>query len=400
MLITVYKVNAMCTFSCEKVHMAKVSEALGCTKKHFMVYGVGKNLQEDQVMRYLVILFFLTCLPAMGFGASRPSQQRAISPRKHAVTYTFSGGRFGDNLISYLHAKWISYHYGIPLLYKPFPYSDELMLHYVEKSHKTFQHRYKKSISIKKEKDLHIKARHAPTLFVLTYFPESAWERKHSRNGTKNGTEHWHYLPTNWEDPGFRKILKKVIYPVNTREKYTLPADCITVALHIRRGGGMDTEHTFRHAPLKFPQDNFYIAQLRWLAKFFAPQKLYVHIFTDDDNPGKMQEVYEKALKGLPIEFNSRKEGNKHNVNVLEDFFALTQFDCSIHGESNFPVTAGKICDYLVEIEPTKCHWRKNTLIIDEVLRCVRKKQLKKYLSQESIREILRKYKQQIHVIP
>src|SRR5665213_983093 len=45
-----------------------------------------------------------------------------------AVTYEFSGGRLGDNLLSYLHAKWISYRHQIPLLYKPFKYSDKLML--------------------------------------------------------------------------------------------------------------------------------------------------------------------------------------------------------------------------------------------------------------------------------
>ena len=49
-----------------------------------------------------------------------------------AVTYDFSGGRFGDNLVSYCHAKWISYKYNIPLLYKPFDYSDQLMMDVLE----------------------------------------------------------------------------------------------------------------------------------------------------------------------------------------------------------------------------------------------------------------------------
>src|SRR5579862_7273227 len=49
-----------------------------------------------------------------------------------AVTYEFTGGRLGDNLLSYLHAKWISHTRQIPLLYKPFPYSSELCLHDIE----------------------------------------------------------------------------------------------------------------------------------------------------------------------------------------------------------------------------------------------------------------------------
>ena len=48
---------------------------------------------------------------------------------RSAVTYTLSGGRLGDNLLSYCHAKWISFYYDIPLLYYPFAYSDQLMLH-------------------------------------------------------------------------------------------------------------------------------------------------------------------------------------------------------------------------------------------------------------------------------
>ena len=44
------------------------------------------------------------------------------------ITYEFFGGRFGDCLLSYLHAKWLSYKYQLPLLYKPFKYSSDLCL--------------------------------------------------------------------------------------------------------------------------------------------------------------------------------------------------------------------------------------------------------------------------------
>ena len=46
-----------------------------------------------------------------------------------AVTYDVSPGRFGDQMLCYLHAKWISYRYGFPLLYKPFLHSDAFALH-------------------------------------------------------------------------------------------------------------------------------------------------------------------------------------------------------------------------------------------------------------------------------
>src|SRR5438105_15457461 len=47
----------------------------------------------------------------------------------NAITWQANGGRFGDNLLSYARAKWLSYKYNIPVLYQPFPYADELLLH-------------------------------------------------------------------------------------------------------------------------------------------------------------------------------------------------------------------------------------------------------------------------------
>src|SRR5579863_5779102 len=46
-----------------------------------------------------------------------------------AITWEPNGGRFGDNLLSYSRAKWLSYQFNIPVLYLPFKYSDQLMLH-------------------------------------------------------------------------------------------------------------------------------------------------------------------------------------------------------------------------------------------------------------------------------
>ena len=56
-------------------------------------------------------------------------------PYINHVSYRLSGGRFGDNLLAYMHAKWVSYRYEIPLVYHDFPYAKELMLEeYEEKA--------------------------------------------------------------------------------------------------------------------------------------------------------------------------------------------------------------------------------------------------------------------------
>ena len=62
------------------------------------------------MMRFLLALLFAMTLHA-----------------EEVITYELSDGRFGDNLLSYLHAKWISHEKKIPLLYKPFTFSNELI---------------------------------------------------------------------------------------------------------------------------------------------------------------------------------------------------------------------------------------------------------------------------------
>ena len=111
-----------------------------------------------------------------------------------AVTYTFSGGRFGDNLLSYLHAKWIAYQYQIPLLYRPFNYSqylvlDDRELKYVASSAQLY-----------------------PRLYTSPYFPEDPHEYK---NGLDANGVPWSGFEVNWKDPGFRKVVKEMIAPKN-----------------------------------------------------------------------------------------------------------------------------------------------------------------------------------------
>jgi len=45
-----------------------------------------------------------------------------------AITYFWCGGRFGDKIISYTTAKWISFKFNIPLFIKSFRYSSMLRL--------------------------------------------------------------------------------------------------------------------------------------------------------------------------------------------------------------------------------------------------------------------------------
>src|SRR3990167_8744756 len=98
----------------------------------------------------------------------------------HAITYEFSGGRFGDNLLSYLHAKWIAYQTDIQLFYKPFKYSNYLKLHENEPlfTFTTTRGKIKKTLKRFPE----IKKSSFSYLYTCPYFPENPKEIR-DRNG-------------------------------------------------------------------------------------------------------------------------------------------------------------------------------------------------------------------------
>jgi hypothetical protein len=268
-----------------------------------------------------------------------------------AVTYEVSSGRFGDNLLCYIHAKWIAYTYGIPLLYKPFVYSDQLRLdtseiHYTPEKEKCYT------------KVEWIKGRGTPlsvdssssTLYVVPYFPDSAWEQQHciSFAGGK-----WDYFCVDWEDQAFIQELNRCITPKQELECVELPSDRITVAAHVRRGGNHDTSSTFQGFPLKFLPDEFFIEAIRNLYTYFK-EPLYVHLFTDDNNPLELLEYYRSALFEYDIQWGCREMGNSDTSYVIEDFFAMKQFDCLIHSESNYSYLVSKLGTYLTSLYPAQ----------------------------------------------
>lgn len=263
-----------------------------------------------------------------------------------AVTYTFSGGRFGDNILSYAHAKWISHLHGIPVLYQPFPYSDQLVLHDIEPLYQSdaLDH-FQETVTLGYDKEVDTE-NGLSTLYVLPYFGESSHER--SLNPS------WPFVQINWQDPDFRVMLKETIQPKNSLPKWELPTDRVTVAMHVRRGGGFDSPDAQKLEPLRFPPDVFYIEQLKYIYQHLGQTPLYIFLFTDDAEPQEIVKRYQDALEGCDITFDYRTAGNSHNANVLEDCFAMAQFDCLIRPQSNYSRVASLIGDFIIEIYPTE----------------------------------------------
>lgn len=282
-----------------------------------------------------------------------------------AVTYSFSGGRFGDNLVAYCHAKWVSYKYGVPLLYKQFPYSDQLCMHKNEKHYNSNFQKYSKNISIDKLKRLHIN-KDVGILYNVPYFPESHFQLTFP--------QYSFYFPINWEDQGFIKELRESIKPLNQLNyEINIPKNHISIAVHVRKGTGFDIssiaefEFLSLHNPLSCPPDSYYIEQIKKLAEIFNNKSLYVYIFTDHTNPSDIIDAFKNEIDDENIIFDCRTTENAQHLNVLDDFFALTKFDCLIKPDSNYSLMASKIADFRIIISPWSSVFKNGEVYINEV---------------------------------
>ena len=273
-----------------------------------------------------------------------------------AVTYEFSGGRFGDNLLTYLHAKWLSYHYQIPLIYRPFSYSSELVLDDKE-IRESLEDKSRHHIDLDHQHPIPLAA--SSSVFVCPYFPEIEWELKR---------QSYFYFKVDWKNEGFRKIVREMISPKKNLQLVFPPQDVLSVAIHLREGGGYDDEgHKLAH-PLKTPPLTFYSDSLIKVLDLFPGQPIYCHIFTDALQPPVLIEKIQHMLPpNAPIVFNYRKENNRHDSNVLEDFFSLLNFDILIRAESNFSIVPSFINDYAVVCFPATYSIQGSLVKIEEI---------------------------------
>lgn len=275
-------------------------------------------------------------------------------PKKY-VTYAFSGGRFGDSLIAYMHAKWISYKYGLPLLFRPFQYSGELYMHGMHEHLEEENHqKYGVFFTVNTESIFFFPPK-SDTVFEIPFFPECIQERNE---------RFLFYFDADWEDKNFRKSLKKAIRPLKPISAPSLPKGKRSVAVHLRLGGGIDVKAHHLEWPLKFPPHEFYINQIKRLNKILGNVPLYVYLFTDDKNPVEILNRYQAEINLPHIQFDCRKSANAPNNHVLEDFFAMTHFEFLIRAESNYSIALEKISNHRIIIYPESAH-------IDENENCV-----------------------------
>jgi len=325
------------------------------------------------------------------------------------VTYASPPGRMGDQLITYIKAKWLAWKHGYELLYVPFKGANMFEFHKKEtRSTRLRRKQFYRTCSIKNDRDF-IGGDKKNILYKIWYtFKSTDWG-------------HW-YDQSTWRGLSnnalFKQVLKKSLAPICKIEKQPVPQNCLTIALHVRRGGGYDKpllsgqkdlykpvefvkkphqytkastvrlsrkrrwlrrrgarkrrkkrpQYADRNHPLKFPPDLFYVHALIFLSEWFDDQPLYVYIFTDDIHPEKITENIQKHVKKQNITFDFRKEKNTHDLHVLDDMFNMSRFDCIIRPESSYSKVAELVGDHIMSIFPHKAVWHGNTLHIPEVV--------------------------------
>lgn len=278
--------------------------------------------------------------------------------QQYGVSYCFSGGRFGDNLVAYFHAKWIAMKYGLPFLYKPFPFSDRLALDSMDATYWEGGGQKTTLSSLSQ-----IDPASTKNVYLVNYFPEFKPELQLPQmQGVFN-------FEVFWNDPKFMEEVQACMTPKSKVDIIIPPEDCVSVALHVRRGGSFESyEEGLRNEPLKFPPDTFYIHELSRISSLFEGQPLYVHIFTDDAHPESIADRYQQALVGIPLTF-AWEETPSHSdpEQIFRDFYSMGNFDCIIHPGSNFSIMASIIGNNQVEIYPVHFHREGQTPVIDLV---------------------------------
>ncbi|HSW87033.1 MAG TPA: hypothetical protein VLG49_06000 [Rhabdochlamydiaceae bacterium] len=289
-------------------------------------------------MKVFLVLFALVLQP--------------LFPSEVAISYELNDGRFGDQLLCYLHAKWISYFYGVPFLYKPFLHSEHFALHEMEENLYSEEKEKNFDCIVKYVRGVVRAPIQGSLLYLTTFFSEQ-------KDDVKIHPE-WNYFPIDWNDSGFRNLLKTLFSSRKEPFIFTFPVskkNFLTIALHIRRGGDSDPIDPHMLWPLRFPPDSYYVECLKKMSDLFPGKPIYAYLFTDDPDPESIAMKLQESLGSFPIIFDYRKEGNRHDANVIEDFFSMMQFDYLIRADSNFTFIPSLIADYKIIMTPKHHTW-------------------------------------------
>jgi len=274
-------------------------------------------------------------------------------PSRHAITYILGPGRHGDHLVTYTKAKWLSYKYNIPLLFKPFKYSDKLTMHQSEKRwSKAAEGSFSKKIRIRHQQEININSE-ISTLFEVPFTAGLYDEFDENKLPLTDDFRIRSLFESMSQNSEFKDELEKMLTPIHGVSLIEFPENCITVALHIRTGGAFGKDKKcIPSQPLRFCKEQFYIDQLKYLSQLLDDCPIFVWVFTDDSNPNMFCERIEAGCNKPNIQFGCRTQGNHFERNVIEDMWCMSKFDCLIRPNSHFSSIAQFMGKHKIIISP------------------------------------------------
>lgn len=299
---------------------------------------------------------------------------------KSAITFRHNGGRLGDVLLDFTKNFYIAHKHQLTLyLDDNLPYVQDFMLDFEipRLSQSTDQFYFKNHI----QSDALIEPHRDHTLYNGACYI--------AIDGISDlDLFHSHMFQCSIEQPEFGNKIRQLLTP-KADFSFEFPQNMISVAMHIRKGGGFDhplaselyrpkeinnnatrtSKYQFvdRDQPFKFPPEQFYVDQLIFLHALLDQQSLYVFLFTDDKEPQKIiDRILEKLIQHniTNITFDYRKTENAHNLNIIEDISFMSKFEYMIKSGSHFPWIAQMIGNHNAIISPIEYRWEGDYLNI------------------------------------
>jgi|GEM_PF-4318103 len=283
-------------------------------------------------------------------------------PLTAAVSYHIPKGRLGDKLLGVAHAAWFAHVLKLPLVYKAYPYFDQLQIDddtSLLRELPAVGHKLTLQTPADYLQFYEVVSRgdsFEDTLIEVPFYPESPYL-------FVNHTYQPQFTQIDWYDVEFLATLRKWFAPKIPVVKLDLPADRVTVALHYRTGENYDRKKWQNAFPLKGPPDSYYIDCLNYLIGI-EKRPLYVYIFTDSLEPQRVAAKFQQLFPA--IEFACRTDVPAEEA-VLEDFFRLEGFECLIRPDSHFSVIAGHLFNYRIMMSPSRFQVRKEEFVIDQI---------------------------------
>ncbi len=301
----------------------------------------------ELVLRMVIV--FLCAIGSSALGYSDYSEY-------HAISYEYCPGRFGDKILGYSHARYLSYITQIPFLSrsssnKDYLLSDHLMTDYESFPFQEKARHYSQVFHIKSSDTLAEFFRMIqepgtpPTLFMVEYFPSDVFEW--------NLTPSWTTaLVIPWKEEGFANYLRKSLQPKIPIPDFTVEGR-LNVADHMRDLSGGDVDHISRRfLPLKHPYIDYHERQIRRVYEWSGKKPMHVFIFSDTKTPLEFLEQIKSRFPHEDILFKIQVLEQPDVNYVVQDFFAMQKFDVLITTQSNFSMMASRLADFDMIISP------------------------------------------------